>query len=56
MERYSTEELRRMLAKSLGTVGSKDRVAAIRSELDSRGTEEDARKSFFEGLNPTITE
>jgi hypothetical protein len=42
---YSDDELQRLLQKSVGTVGAKDRVEAIRAALASRSVSEDGRAS-----------
>jgi hypothetical protein len=51
VEDYSDEELQRLLAKTVGQQGGKDRAAMIQSILDARGVSvEDARTSFLQGL------
>ena len=49
---YSDDDLVRMLAKTVGVQGGKDRADAIRAELQSRGVSapDDARQAFFEAL------
>lgn len=51
---YSDDDLKRMLTKTDGMTGGKDRVAAIRAALDGRGVKDD-RASFFASLNQTIS-
>lgn len=45
VDAYSDDELQRLLAKSEGTVGGKDRVEAIRAALQARSVSEDGRAS-----------
>lgn len=51
---YSDDDLKRMLTKTVGTKGGKDRAAAIQAALDARGVK-DGRASFFTSLQQTIS-
>jgi hypothetical protein len=51
---YSDDDLKRMLSKTEGQAGGKDRVAAIQAVLDARGVKDD-RASFFTSLQQTMT-
>ena len=50
---YSDDDLKRMLSKTEGQAGGKDRVAAIQAVLDARGVKDD-RASFFTSLQQTM--
>jgi hypothetical protein len=51
---YTDDDLKRMLTKTVGTKGGKDRAAAIQAALDARGVKDD-RTTFFASLQQTIS-
>lgn len=53
IDEYTDDELKRMLTKTAGVTGGKDRAAAIQAALDARGVKDD-RTSFFTSLQQTI--
>lgn len=51
---YTDDDLKRMLTKTVGTKGGKERAAAIQAAMDGRGVKDD-RASFFASLQQTIS-
>lgn len=47
---YSDDELQRLLAKTVNTIGGRDRAEAIQRVLDARGVK-DSRRSLFPSLD-----